>query len=97
MAGRAPQTGGNVDEQFWDQKYGEQGRLWSGDPNGALVAEAGDLPPAMPLTSAAVRAGMRTGSPCRAGLLPAWTCPVSQSSVPARYAGANPWNCVSRT
>src|SRR5699024_157833 len=40
-----PQTGGNVDEQFWDQKYGEQGRLWSGDPNGALVAEAGDLTP----------------------------------------------------
>lgn len=33
-----------MDEQFWDQKYGEQGRLWSGEPNGALIAEAGDLP-----------------------------------------------------
>lgn len=34
-----------MDEQFWDQMYGEQDRLWSGDPNGALVAEAGDLTP----------------------------------------------------
>ncbi len=32
-----------VDQDEWDQLYAE--RRWSGDPNGALVAEAADLAP----------------------------------------------------
>jgi SAM-dependent methyltransferase len=34
-----------MDEQWWDGKYRTQGQLWSGAPNGLLVAEAADLPP----------------------------------------------------
>lgn len=33
---------GDVD---WDAFYASTDRVWSGDPNGALVAEAADLPP----------------------------------------------------
>lgn len=29
----------------WDAVYAERGQLWSGRPNGALVAEVADLPP----------------------------------------------------
>ncbi|SHN43519.1 Thioredoxin reductase [Cryptosporangium aurantiacum] len=29
----------------WDARYAESDRIWSGDPNTALVTEAGDLPP----------------------------------------------------
>lgn len=29
----------------WDRRYSDQGRLWSGQPNGALVAEGGTLTP----------------------------------------------------
>lgn len=29
----------------WDRRYGEREKLWSGQPNGALVAEVADLPP----------------------------------------------------
>jgi SAM-dependent methyltransferase len=32
-------------EEFWDARYGESDRIWSGNPNEALVREAGDLPP----------------------------------------------------
>lgn len=32
--------------EFWDRKYAEREQLWSGDPNGALVAEAGAMAPA---------------------------------------------------
>ena len=32
-------------EQVWDAMYGEADRVWSGEPNGALVAEAEGLPP----------------------------------------------------
>lgn len=34
-----------MDEQFWNDKYTDHDRLWSGEPNGALVTEATDLPP----------------------------------------------------
>jgi SAM-dependent methyltransferase len=34
-----------MDEQFWNERYREQDQLWSGEPNGLLVAEVGDLPP----------------------------------------------------
>ncbi len=34
----------DVREQ-WDRRYSEQQRLWSGEPNGALVAEVAGLPP----------------------------------------------------
>ena len=29
----------------WDARYAEEDRIWSGEPNQALVAEARDLPP----------------------------------------------------
>ncbi|QYC42483.1 NADH dehydrogenase [Nonomuraea coxensis DSM 45129] len=32
-------------EEFWDGRYGEQDRIWSGAPNVALVREAAGLPP----------------------------------------------------
>lgn len=32
-------------EQEWDQRYSENDRIWSGQPNQALVAEVADLPP----------------------------------------------------
>ncbi|WP_433292157.1 class I SAM-dependent methyltransferase [Actinoplanes sp. CA-030573] len=33
------------DEQAWDERYRESDRIWSGNPNEALVAEVADLPP----------------------------------------------------
>ncbi|WP_327091680.1 class I SAM-dependent methyltransferase [Nonomuraea sp. NBC_01738] len=30
---------------YWEARYGEADRVWSGNPNEALVREAGDLPP----------------------------------------------------
>jgi len=32
------------DEKFWDERYGQADRIWSGNPNPQLVAEASDLP-----------------------------------------------------
>jgi SAM-dependent methyltransferase len=32
------------DEEFWDERYGQADRIWSGNPNPQLVAEASDLP-----------------------------------------------------
>ncbi|MEU6313876.1 class I SAM-dependent methyltransferase [Streptomyces sp. NPDC047014] len=37
-----PAPGG---EQFWDERYSEQARIWSGRPNDLLVREAQDLTP----------------------------------------------------
>lgn len=34
-----------MDAEFWDQRYLGRDRLFSGNPNGVLVTEAGDLPP----------------------------------------------------
>lgn len=31
--------------EFWDGRYGERERIWSGKPNARLVSEASDLPP----------------------------------------------------
>ena len=33
------------DEKFWDERYGSSSRVWSGDPNPQLVAEAAGLAP----------------------------------------------------
>ena len=33
------------DEAFWDARYGEKKRIWSGRPNPQLVTEANGLPP----------------------------------------------------
>jgi SAM-dependent methyltransferase len=38
-----------MDQQFWDDLYRTKDKLWSGAPNGLLVAEAGDLPPGQAL------------------------------------------------
>jgi len=38
-----------MDQGYWDGRYSAQGQLWSGAPNGALVAEAADLPPGQAL------------------------------------------------
>lgn len=32
-------------EDLWDARYAENGQVWSGDPNAALVREVADLPP----------------------------------------------------
>ena len=32
-------------QEFWDHRYRERARIWSGNPNRQLVAIAGDLPP----------------------------------------------------
>lgn len=32
------------DERYWDERYGQADRIWSGNPNPQLVAEASDLP-----------------------------------------------------
>ncbi|MBO8193898.1 methyltransferase domain-containing protein [Streptomyces oryzae] len=34
-----------MDAQYWDELYGSRDQLFSGAPNGVLVAEAGELPP----------------------------------------------------
>lgn len=33
------------DAAEWDERYAESDRIWSGEPNGALVREVADLPP----------------------------------------------------
>jgi SAM-dependent methyltransferase len=33
------------DENSWDARYAESDRVWSGEPNAALVREVADLPP----------------------------------------------------
>lgn len=38
-----------TDAQSWDDRYESQEQLWSGEPNGALVAEAAELPPGQAL------------------------------------------------
>ena len=35
----------NQDREFWDRRYRQQHRIWSGEPNPQLVAEAGTLEP----------------------------------------------------
>jgi SAM-dependent methyltransferase len=34
-----------MDAQFWDDRYGSRGQVFSGNPNGVLVTEAAGLPP----------------------------------------------------
>ena len=51
----------------WDQRYAESDRIWSGEPNLALVAEAAGLSPGRRSTWAAARARTPCGSPCAAG------------------------------
>ena len=36
-------------QAFWDARYGSRERIWSGEPNRQLVAEAASLPPARAL------------------------------------------------
>ncbi|GGM08130.1 class I SAM-dependent methyltransferase [Nakamurella endophytica] len=36
---------GGTEEQAWDRRYLEREQVWSGQPNGALVAEVAGLPP----------------------------------------------------
>lgn len=38
-----------MDQRFWDDLYSTKDQLWSGAPNGVLVAEAADLPPGQAL------------------------------------------------
>jgi 2-polyprenyl-3-methyl-5-hydroxy-6-metoxy-1,4-benzoquinol methylase len=35
----------HFEQPSWDERYGGEGRTWSGRPNAILVAEASDLPP----------------------------------------------------
>jgi len=38
-------TSGVMDQRFWDDRYRESERIWSGRPNAALVRETAGLPP----------------------------------------------------
>ncbi|MFD3522358.1 class I SAM-dependent methyltransferase [Streptomyces sp. NPDC058653] len=38
-------TGSGTNEEFWDSRYGESERIWSGKPNTVLVREASGLAP----------------------------------------------------
>jgi len=38
-----------MDQQFWDDRYRTKDQLWSGAPNGLLVAEVAELPPGQAL------------------------------------------------
>lgn len=38
-------TDGGTSEEFWDSRYGESDRVWSGDPNTVLVREVTGLNP----------------------------------------------------
>ncbi|WP_405826086.1 class I SAM-dependent methyltransferase [Streptomyces sp. NBC_00838] len=42
-AGDGPDGGTN--QEFWDSRYGESDRIWSGDPNTVLVREVTELKP----------------------------------------------------
>ena len=45
-AGAAPSSGAGDSAEDWDNRYTERGqRMWSGEPNGALVAGIQHLPP----------------------------------------------------
>ncbi|MFD7625196.1 class I SAM-dependent methyltransferase [Streptomyces sp. NPDC059851] len=43
--GRTPSEPPTGDQEFWDSRYSESDRIWSGKPNAALVREAADLAP----------------------------------------------------
>jgi SAM-dependent methyltransferase len=44
-AGAAPSDAIHFTQEFWDDRYRSAGRLWSGQPNAQLVAQAAGLPP----------------------------------------------------
>ncbi|WP_425827123.1 class I SAM-dependent methyltransferase [Streptomyces fractus] len=44
-----PATTHSATAQEWDERYRSRDQLFSGNPNGVLVAEAGDLPPGQAL------------------------------------------------
>ncbi|MEU5951127.1 class I SAM-dependent methyltransferase [Streptomyces sp. NPDC047525] len=43
--GPASSAAADTAEAFWDERYNQSGRLWSGDPNAALVRETEGLTP----------------------------------------------------
>ena len=45
MSEHADGAGLVFDESFWDERYRSEQRVWSGNPNPQLVAEAADRPP----------------------------------------------------
>jgi len=44
-------------EQAWDERYGAKPKIWSGNPNAVLVAEAAGLQPGMALDAGAGEGG----------------------------------------
>ena len=60
-------AGDTAVRDHWDAVYADRDRLWSGNPNGALLAEAVDLPPGRCSTSAAARGRTRSGWPGAVG------------------------------
>jgi hypothetical protein len=56
-ARRAVQASRPYGEQAWDERYRGQPEVWSGEPNAALVAEAGDLSPGTALDAGAGEGG----------------------------------------
>lgn len=48
-------------ESMWDERYTESDQMWSGEPNGALVAEVEGRRPGRAPMSAAARVRMLSG------------------------------------
>ena len=69
-----------MDEAFWDARYGTADRIWSGNPNTQLVADAAGLAPAARSTSVPARVPTRSGWPSAAGRSMRSTSPGSPSS-----------------
>jgi hypothetical protein len=68
MGDIGPYVGDPAVQAEWDRRYAEQEQLWSGQPNGALVAEVAGLKPDGCSTSDAAREPTPSGLPVEAGM-----------------------------
>ena len=69
---------------FWDERYGSATRIWSGEPNPWLVAEAGDLEP-----GSALDAGCGEGADSHWLASRGWRVSAVDVSAVALERGAN--------
>ena len=61
-------------QEFWDDRYRSAGRLWSGQPNAQLVAQAAGSPPPGSSPRGSIPATGRSSSPpASGGPRPTWT------------------------
>jgi SAM-dependent methyltransferase len=81
QAGEHPEI--KFTREFWDDRYGAADRLWSGQPNPQLVAQASDLPP-----GSALDAGCGEGADAIWLAGRGWTVTAVDVSVVALDRGA---------